>query len=59
MPVFLKIINDGSKVTPKGTKESKGLEVTEIYSLIILINVTVMTFSSIMVMATKRELMFP
>ena len=59
LPVFLKIINDGSKVTPKGTKEQRGFEVTEIYSLIILINVTVMTFSSIMVMATKRELMFP
>jgi len=38
---------------------SKRFEVIEIYSLIILINVTVMTFSSIMVMATKRELMFP
>ncbi len=59
LPVFLKIVNEGSKVTPKGIKESKGFEATEIYSLIILMNVTVMTFSSIMVMATKRELMFP
>ncbi len=59
LPVFLKIVNEGSKVTPKETKVSKRFEVTEIYSLIILINVTVMTFSSIMVMATKRELMFP
>ena len=47
-------------MSPKGMKEeSKGFEVREIYSLIVLINVAVMTFSSIMVMATKRELMFP
>ena len=46
-------------MTPKETKVPRGFEVTEIYSLIILINVTVMTFSSIMVMVTKRELMFP
>ena len=59
MPVFLKIVNEGSKVTPKETKVTKKFEVSEIYSLIILINVTVMTFSSIMVMATKKELMFP
>ena len=60
MPVFLKMVNEGSKVSPKGMKEvSKGFEVREIYSYIVLINVAVMTFSSIMVMATKRELMFP
>ena len=47
-------------MSPKGMKEeSKGFEVREIYSYIVLINVAVMTFSSIMVMATKRELMFP
>ena len=46
-------------MSPKGIKDSKRFEIHEIYSIIILVNVTVMAFSSIMVMATKRELMFP
>jgi len=59
LPVFMKILNESSKVGPNNLKQQSKFDVDEIFSILILINVTMMTFSSIMVMATKRELMFP
>ena len=63
LPVFIKVMHRGEikKVHPKQSesKESEGEIVSMVYMRIIAINSMVMALSAIMVMVTKRELMFP